>query len=48
MDRCHSLGIEEISHIVGPVPHEDVQGILPNDRCVFVIESPDTRASLAW
>ena len=44
MDRCHSLGIEEISHIVGPVPHEDV-GAFYRMIDVFVVSRPDTRHS---
>ena len=44
MDRCHSLGIEEISHIVGPVPHEDV-GAFYRMIDVFVVSRPDTRVT---
>lgn len=44
MDRCRSLGIEEVSHIVGPVPHEDV-GAFYRMIDVFVVSRPDTRVT---
>ena len=44
LDYCQSLGIAEQSHIVGPVPHEQVAPFYDLID-VFVVSRPDTRVT---